>query len=236
MLPGCLAMSRFPPRLQMILDMLEPCGKLADVGTDHGMLPVAAVKQGRCSFAIAADLRSEPLRGARRRIESRGLGSKIEVLQSDGLANLLDRGVDAVTLAGMSGELMERILSEDLNFTCSLQQLLLQPNTELARVRAWARSVGLHLKNESMLCEGRRFFTTLAYAPGEGEDPAYDSTPLSDGEAYRLGPLLVARRDPVAAGYFREQVERLRRLQAAGAGQHDEELELFGRGVDLVTA
>ena len=57
------AMTPLSVRLEAVLQLLRPCAVLADVGTDHGLLPVAAVQRGLAERAIAADLRGGPAAG-----------------------------------------------------------------------------------------------------------------------------------------------------------------------------
>ena len=51
-------------RLSTILEMLEPCEVLADIGTDHGFIPIEAVRRGLCRRAIASDVGRGPLERA----------------------------------------------------------------------------------------------------------------------------------------------------------------------------
>ena len=48
------------PRLQLLADMVPAGSRLADVGTDHGYLPVYLLQQGRISRAIASDIVDGP--------------------------------------------------------------------------------------------------------------------------------------------------------------------------------
>ena len=52
-------------RLEAILALIAPCRVLVDVGTDHALLPIAAVERGVAARAIASDLRAAPLCSAR---------------------------------------------------------------------------------------------------------------------------------------------------------------------------
>ena len=49
------------PRLALLAALVPPGSRLADVGTDHGYLPVYLLQQGRIPSAIAADIGAEPL-------------------------------------------------------------------------------------------------------------------------------------------------------------------------------
>mgnify|MGYP002582675098 FL=1 len=55
------------PRLQLLADMVPPGSRLADVGTDHGYIPVWLLQRGRIAAAIASDIGAEPLQHARQR-------------------------------------------------------------------------------------------------------------------------------------------------------------------------
>lgn len=61
------------PRLRLLADMVPAGAHLADIGTDHGYLPVWLMQQGRITSAIAADIGPEPLAhaGAPRRNTAR---------------------------------------------------------------------------------------------------------------------------------------------------------------------
>ena len=61
------------PRLQLLADLVPSGARLADVGTDHGYLPVWLLQHGRISAAIAADIGPEPLEHARRTAAEHGV-------------------------------------------------------------------------------------------------------------------------------------------------------------------
>ena len=44
------------PRLQLLADMVPAGSRLADVGTDHGYVPVYLLQKGRIHTAIASDI------------------------------------------------------------------------------------------------------------------------------------------------------------------------------------
>ena len=56
---------QFPPRLQLLADIVPPGSRLADVGTDHGYIPVWLLQRGRITAAIASDIGAEPLQHAK---------------------------------------------------------------------------------------------------------------------------------------------------------------------------
>ena len=61
------------PRLQLRADMTPAGCRLADIGTDHGYLPVWLLQRERIQSAIAADIGAEPLAHARRTAEEYGV-------------------------------------------------------------------------------------------------------------------------------------------------------------------
>lgn len=201
--------SELPPRLQTVLDLLSPCRLLADVGTDHAKLPVRAIECGIAQRALAIDVLSKPLRGARRTVEASGLSSRIDLVQADGFSDLERGMVDAVTIAGMSGRSMVRICRQAAAELAQVQQLVIQPNLFVEEMREFAFDAGFHLSEERMIRVGRRFFVTCRFTPGSGPDPAYELDGLSRTDAFRLGPLLAHRKDPLTLEYFLMQRARL---------------------------
>ena len=52
---------RLSKRLELLLSFVEPESRVADVGTDHGFIPVELVRRGIAYKAIAMDVRPGPL-------------------------------------------------------------------------------------------------------------------------------------------------------------------------------
>lgn len=200
-----------------MLGLLLPCELLADVGTDHGLLPIAAVSRGLAQRALAVDLREEPLRGARRNLERAGLQSRVSAVRGDGVATLANRGVDAVAMAGLSGRSIERLCSAAPHVLSGVRQLVLQPNQGVDTLRAWAFESGWHLRAEAMVEERGRTFVACAFVPGAGSDPAYALSGWRVATLCKIGPLLLARKDPLARRFCEAQRLRIRELLQAGA-------------------
>jgi tRNA (adenine22-N1)-methyltransferase len=220
-------MPKLSPRLEAILSLLEPCRYLADIGTDHGLVPVTAVKRGIAAAAIATDIRSAPLAAAEARIIREELGDKIETRLGDGLLALSGAAPDSVVIAGMSGQRMVAFLSAAPQSLRAAKQLVLQPNRGADHVRRWARARNWHLRSEAMLCEGKWFFVFCDFVRGEGLDPAYPLPSAEDELRLRVGPHLANRKDPVAHRYCEVQRAQYQRLVRLGAAHHSSSLRLF---------
>ena len=97
-------------RMQAVADMVTPGGRIADIGTDHGYVPIYLVEQNKTDHAIAMDVRKGPLARAGENIVRFGCSDRIETRLSDGLAMLKPGEADTVIIAGMGGLLSIRIL------------------------------------------------------------------------------------------------------------------------------
>lgn len=214
-------------RLECLLRLVGSCRVLADVGTDHGLLPVAAVRRGVAERAIAVDNREAPLAGALALIERCGAADRVVAERGDGLAGLQGRGVDAVVIAGMSGESMLRILQLAPAVLAGVRQLVLQPNQNVHEVRSWALRSGWHLRDEHMLEERGQFFVACGFTPGAGRDPAYSVSGWTEQALCSLGPWLLTRRDAVASRWYERQRARVAQWAPRDASRLRPELALW---------
>ena len=108
------------PRLQLLADMVPEGCRLADVGTDHGYLPVYLLQRRRIRGAVAADIGAEPLAHARRTAEAYGV-TGIDFRLCDGLRDIAPDEVDTVVIAGMGGETIIAILEGAISGLETLQ-------------------------------------------------------------------------------------------------------------------
>jgi len=214
-------------RLECVLGLLRPCTVLADVGTDHALLPVAAVARGLVERAVAVDLREAPLAGARAHIERSGLAERVNAVRGDGLLAVPEGGLQAVVMAGMSADSMLRILAAAPRVLAQVEQLILQPNQNVAALRAWAKESGWHLRDERMLEERSQFFAVCAFDRAEGEDPAYRIPGWTDAALCQVGPWLLARQDAVALRWCERQRARVSHWVQRGIPRLQPELEVW---------
>lgn len=214
-------------RLESVLELLHPCAVLADVGTDHALLPVAAVLRGLAGRAFAVDLREAPLAGARAHIEQAGLVGRVMAVRGDGLLAVPEGRPQAVVMAGMSADSMLRVLDAAPHVLQQVTQLIVQPNQNVERVRAWAKASGWHLQDERMLEERGQFFSVCSFLRARGEDPAYLVPGWTEAALCSVGPWLLARRDAVALRWAERQRARLSHWVERGVSRLTPELELW---------
>ena len=98
-------------RLQAVASMVTENSRLADVGTDHGYIPIYLCEMGKIPSAIAMDVKG-PLLRAKMNIERYHMQEKIRTRLSDGVLKLNPDEADSVVIAGMGGTLVMKILEE----------------------------------------------------------------------------------------------------------------------------
>lgn len=148
-------------RLLTVASLVRPGKVFCDVGTDHAYLPVWLVEQGITPRAIACDVNVRPLETARRTVTEAGLSEKIELLLSDGLAELSPDAAEDIAIAGMGGELIARILLECDWAKDSRYRFLLQPMTRAADLRRILCENGFSMEREIPVIDGTHRYTVM---------------------------------------------------------------------------
>lgn len=154
------------PRLQAIADRVPEGCRFADIGTDHGYLPVWLLLQGKIDRAIAADLREGPLERAKETARLYGVAERVSFRLCDGLSGIKQNEADAVAIAGMGGETIAAILSEAA-WTKEETKLFLQPMTSFHDLRRWLQENGYTIEGETIIREGKRLYTVMSVAGGQ---------------------------------------------------------------------
>lgn len=97
-------------RLRSAAGLVYKGARVADIGTDHGYLPIYLVQNGISECVYACDVRKKPLERAQAHISSYGLDDNITIRLADGLCGIQKDDVDTVTICGMGGKLMKDII------------------------------------------------------------------------------------------------------------------------------
>lgn len=181
------------PRLAAVAARVLPGWPMADIGTDHGYLPVHLVRSGICPTAVATDCRRGPLAAAAGAIAATGLTERIQLRLGDGLTVLAPGEVATAVLAGMGGALMVNLLTAAPAVWAALQCMVLQPTSGVEGLRRWLAEHAWHITGEDLTLASGRVYVTVAAAPGAGE-------PLSLADLV-LGPHLRHRSDAAFQSY-----------------------------------
>lgn len=154
-------MVKLSNRLLAVASFVTDGNILADVGTDHGYIPIYLLQEKRIPRAIAMDINAGPLQRAKEHIDVYGLKDYIETRLSDGVAALTPGEVDSILVAGMGGGLVMHILEEGKEVCMQGKELILQPQSELERVRAYLWSNGYVILEENMVLEDEKFYPMM---------------------------------------------------------------------------
>ena len=202
-------------RLQAAADLVPVCESMADIGTDHGYLPIYLVQEGRARRAIACDVNDGPLTRAREDVSSSGLSRQIGLRLGGGLAPLGKGEVDGVTICGMGGLLMRDILVENEEKAQALSWLVLQPH--VAELRQFLGRHHFRIEKEVLSLDGGQLYELMLIRPGEMEELSMLQAEIGATAAYRKDPLfkthierLIRRRHFVIEGAKDSKSERHR--------------------------
>lgn len=195
---------------------------LADVGTDHGYVPIYLLQQKRIPRAIAMDVNQGPLARAKEHIRLYQLEGYIETRLSDGVEALKANEADTILIAGMGGGLVMHILEAGKEVCHAARELVLQPQSELTAVRCFLKAQGYIVDAEDMVLEDGKYYPMMRVhydirASADTEEEAGAS------ELYRYGEMLLGQRHPVLLQYLnwerqiQEQIlQKLREQEQTG--------------------
>ena len=208
-------------RLQAVADLVTEGASVADIGTDHGYIPIYLIEHHIAEKVIALDINRGPLERARMHIVGHGLKEKIETRLSDGLEKVLPGEVDTMIAAGMGGGLVIKILMEGRTVADALDTMILQPQSEIPHFRTFLMDEGYLLLDENIIYEeGKYYFMMKVRWLGAMTDDAvrqkvgdsWKTEGLDPGLAEKFGPLLLSRRDRILREYLEWMLTERRQI------------------------
>ncbi|WP_434311046.1 tRNA (adenine(22)-N(1))-methyltransferase [Hominifimenecus sp. rT4P-3] len=192
-------------RLKVIAGMVTPGSRVADIGTDHGYLPIELVKRTICPSGIAIDVREGPLARAKEHIEEAGLTERIAVRLGDGLLALSPGEADTIVIAGMGGPLMKRILIEGERTARDAAELVLSPQSDVREFRKFLHGAGYTVEKEQMLEEDGKYYTVMRVLPQP------DAESWSEAE-YGYGKYLLREKPQILREFLEKKQDICRKI------------------------
>lgn len=188
-------------RLKAVADLVSPGCRVADVGCDHAYIPIYLAENKISPHIIAMDINQGPIDRAKENVIRYGFENQIETRRSDGLAQLNIGEVDSIIIAGMGGALTAQILTDGIMIMKSVRELILQPQSEVYKVRHMLKEQDFLIIEENMVIDDSKYYVMMKAVPGGSikDARAYN---LTKKEHYYYGRLLLEGRHPVLKDYL----------------------------------
>ena len=209
------------PRLKAAADMVGVSACVADIGTDHGYIPVYLALSGKAGRIIASDVNPGPLETARRNAGKSGVSDKIEFMLTDGLRGMETLGIEAAVIAGMGGENIAAIMDASPWVKEQGVRLILQPMTRLGFLSNRLDDSGYAIRDEVLVKDGGRIYPVLLVSAGMSR------APLSCAQIY-ADRILLEKRDPLLPEYLDRLINSFsRRLDGMDRASEEVRVDLY---------
>lgn len=206
-------------RLLKIADLVTKGKKIADIGTDHGYIPVYLLNKGHVDFAILADVNKGPLENARSEVRHNNLTDKVDLRLGSGIEVLNENEVDEVIIAGMGGILISELLEAKKSVAHNLDKLILQPMQAQDELRKYLLNNGYEILDEVLVKEDFRIYEIIV--------AKYTSknTVVDDEIYYEVGKKLIENKDSLLNEFIDKKIFMYNSILKKLEGKTGEEIE-----------
>ena len=197
---------KLSPRLKTLADNISNGSVVADIGTDHALLPIFLVENEISSEVYACDIGDGPLDRAGTFIRKK-LGpdcKKITLMKCDGLEGVPSH-CDTIVIAGMGGELIANILSR--GYGDRTAKLILQPMTDIDKLRRFLYENDFHIVDETVVKEMEHRYYSIIIA--ERGRQTYENLDIYASKSLR------EKRDEISLNFI-EKIYRAQRAKIRG--------------------
>jgi len=195
-------------RLERVAANVPAGARLADIGSDHGYLPVALMRRGAIAAAVAGEVAATPFHAAERTVRDNALQQHISVRLADGLAAIEPAdAITAISLCGMGGETIRDILDSGRAHLSGQERLILQPNGGEQPLRQWLMDNGYRIVREELLQENRFYYEIIV---AERAEPL-----IYTAQQLYFGPLQMQARSPQFLGKWQRMLRQKHKTLAS---------------------
>ena len=176
-------------RLELIASCVPNGRGVADIGTDHAILPIILRRRGYGGYIVAGDINEGPLKKAERGLFEAGIDD-VELKLCNGPDGVDGSRIDTIVVAGMGGDTITGILDRGLYdmpewAERSDYKLILHPVTKPEILRYWLVNNGFRITKETYIEDNGVLCQIICAEPGECEK--YMDSELYVGKLERIG-------------------------------------------------
>ena len=191
-------------RLMKIASYVNYCEAIADIGTDHGYIPIYLVKNNKCNSAIASDINKGPIEKASTNIRFEGLSEKIKCLLGGGLKPLKVGEVNGVIIAGRGGNLIRDIILEDIEKVKLYDFLILQPAQNPEVLREFLYNNNFEILNEDLILDDGKFYELFKVKYNENAKKIN----IKDEISYEISSILLESNNSLVNDYIKSKIKK----------------------------
>lgn len=189
-------------RLKKIGDLVPLSSYPLDIGCDHALLTIYLIKERSIEKALAADNKEGPLQMAKVNIANYHLEDKIELILADGL-DAYRKGVSVVTISGMGGLTINKIIDKGRKYLKYINTFILSPNNYTIAVKRKLKRYGYYISDEYVVKDKNKIYQIMVFTKGK---KYYSYKKLF------LGPVLMTRREPLVKEYYLNELKMKQQL------------------------
>ena len=194
---------KLPDRLMTIAGFIRAGSSVADIGTDHGLLPVYLAVNGLAQRITASDISAGSLDSARRSAVAYGVAGAITFVNAPGLDGVNETDTDTIVIAGLGGETIADILRHAPWVKKNGVSLILQPQSKIEELCRWLRESAFIIRGAKLALDNGRYYVVMLVTGGEPDS-------ILEPELELLARLMHGR-DPLFADYIDDLIRRTRR-------------------------
>ena len=160
------------------------------------------VKEKGLSKVVASDNKSGPLKKAKENVDFYKISDKVKLLKSEGLDSYT-KGIDTITISGMGGLNINKILDDNKKYLKNIDTLILSPNNYSLAVKRKLIKFGYHIEDEVLVKEKNIIYEILVFKKGR---KYYSYKKLF------LGPILMTKKDNLTKEYYQNILDTKKSL------------------------
>lgn len=144
-------------RLNAILQLVDSCKNLFDIGCDHGKFSKMVLDNKLAQEVIACDISVSSLSKAKTLLKSY---DNVRFIACDG-KQVVRTATDTVVISGLGGNEIVKIING-----AQAKTLILQPQNHVMEVRRALNSFGYKIVSDKVIMDGGKFYDCIKAVPG----------------------------------------------------------------------
>lgn len=194
-------------RLSAAALSIDKCNVLADIGSDHGYLPIRLLLTKKINKAVITDINKAPLESSIRNAEIYHVSEFCDFRCGSGLDLIKENECDVISICGMGGDTIAQIIRENLSIAHSAKKLVLQPMTNQITLRKMLIDNGFEITDEKMVKDRHLFYQIITAQSGTCDNYQTDID-------YEFPKLLLEKRDRVFQDFLHFKLQLEERILA----------------------